>query len=84
MQEVPKQWLAMRVTVSEAEHANCVQDRPFGNLYGRWERLKKGMTAGDELWEFVSPPESWAHRCGRQGYAVVRRGEIVASLMTSV
>ena len=84
MHEVPKQWLAARVTVAEAEHANCVRDTPFGELHGRWERLKKGMAAGDELWEFVSPPESWAHRCGRQGYAVVRRGEIVASLLTSV
>jgi hypothetical protein len=84
MHEVPKQWLATRVTVAEAEHANCVRDTPFGELHGRWERLKKSMAAGDELWEFVSPPESWAHRCGRQGYAVVRRGEIVASLLTSV
>jgi hypothetical protein len=84
MHEVPKHWLATRVTVAEAEHENCVQDRPFGELFARWERLKKGMSAGDELWEFVSPPDSWAHRCGRQGYAVVRRGEVVASLVTSV
>jgi hypothetical protein len=83
MREIPKQWLSARVSVAEAEKANCVSDRPFGGLAGRWERLKEGMAKGDELWEFVSPPESWAHRCGRQGYAVVRRGEIVATLVTS-
>jgi len=83
MRDIPKQWLSTRVTVAEAEHANCVVDRPFGSMSGRWERLKDSMAPGDELWEFVSPPESWAHRCGRQGYAVVRRGEIVAALLTS-
>jgi hypothetical protein len=83
MREIPKQWLSTRVTVAEAENANSVRDRPFGEQYGHWERLKGGMAPGDELWEFVSPPDSWAHRCGRQGYAVVRRGEIVASLLTS-
>jgi hypothetical protein len=83
MREIPKQWLSTRVTVAEAEHANSVLDRPFGEQHGRWERLKGNMVSGDELWEFVSPPESWAHRCGRQGYAVVRRGEVVAALLTS-
>jgi hypothetical protein len=83
MHEVPKQWLSARVTVAEAERANTITNRPFGEQHGRWERLKGNMAAGDELWEFVSPPESWAHRCGRQGYAVVRRGEVVAALVTS-
>ncbi len=83
MQEIPKQWLSTRVTVVEAERANAVGDRPFGTQNGRWERLKGNMASGDELWEFVSPPESWAHRCGRQGYAVVRRGAVVDALLTS-
>jgi hypothetical protein len=83
MAEVPKQWLSARVTVAEAENANTITDRAFGQLHGRWERLKGSMAPGDELWEFVSPPESWAHRCGRQGYAVVRRGAVVAALVTS-
>ena len=34
MREIPKQWLATRVSVAEAEHANCVMDRPFGDHYG--------------------------------------------------
>ncbi len=83
MQDVPKQWLSTRVTVAEAEHANASGDRPFGEQNGQWQRLKAGMAKGDELWEFVSPPESWANRCGRQGYAVVRRGAVVATLLTS-
>jgi hypothetical protein len=83
MREIPKQWLSTRVTIAEAENANPAADRPFGIQHDRWERLKGSMASGDELWEFVSPPESWAHRCGRQGYAVVRRGEVIASLLTS-
>lgn len=83
MHEVPREWLSERVTVADAESANLAGGRPFGPLHGRWEQIKSGMAAGDELWEFVSPPESWAHRRGRQGYALVRRGAVVASLVTT-
>jgi hypothetical protein len=83
MHPIPKEWLASRISVREAEAANSDGGPPFGVLHGQWERLKRALEAGGELWEFVSPPESWAHRRGRQGYALVRRGEVVQSISTT-
>ena len=41
-----------------------------------------GLQEGDELWEFRSPRESWANMAGRAGIALVRNGEVVASIVT--
>jgi hypothetical protein len=83
MTEVPKQWLSERVTIDRAEKENAMGGRPFGHLHRKWNQLKTGIKNGDELWEFVSPPESWAHQKGRQGYAIVRSGQIVSFLLTT-
>jgi len=41
------------------------------------------MGEGDELWEFRSPPACWAHLMGREGYALVRGGQIIESIYTT-
>jgi hypothetical protein len=82
-------WLTRRVTVEEAEAAHLVSsDRlgpkpvPFGFQNARWQELLSEMREGDELWHFSSPPKTWASLSGRAGYAVVRRGRVVASIVT--
>jgi hypothetical protein len=35
------------------------------------------MQPGDELWEYDTGPERWAHLCGEMGYAIVRSGRVV-------
>ena len=35
------------------------------------------LRPGDELWEYATGPESWAHLCGEMGYAIVRNGKVV-------
>jgi hypothetical protein len=83
MTGVPKQWLSEKVSIERAEKENTLTDKPFGHLHRKWQKLKSGIQSGDELWEFVSPPESWAHHMGRQGYAIVRRGQVVEFLLTT-
>jgi hypothetical protein len=77
-------WLSEKVSIKQAEAANLSEGRPFGYQHLKWERLKSHMIPGDELWEFCSPEETWVHLKGRQGYAVVRNGEIVDSIITSM
>jgi hypothetical protein len=38
----------------------------------------------DIVYEFCSPPESWAVLAGRKGYALVRDGEIIDSIITEL
>jgi hypothetical protein len=82
-------WLQKRVTVAEVEAANGVRaDRlgpdpvPFGFQNARWRELLAQMQEGDELWEFCSPEASWRQGAGRAGIALVRNGQVVASLVT--
>ncbi len=48
----------------------------------RWKPFVAQMQPGDELWRFSSPGHTWANLAGRAGYAIVRDGEIVHSLVT--
>ena len=55
---------------------------PFGFTNWQWVTLKSKMIPGDELWEFRSPPDSWAHLCGRAGVSLVRDGQVIDSIVT--
>ena len=48
----------------------------------RWTPLIALMQPGDELWLFRSPDHTWANLAGRAGYAIVRGGEVIHSLVT--
>jgi hypothetical protein len=48
----------------------------------RWKPFVALMQPGDELWRFRSPDHTWANLTGRAGYAIVRNGEILHSLVT--
>ncbi len=84
-----RDWLQKRVTVAEAEAANMVESDqlgpdpvPFGFQNNEWRALLAQMQEGDELWEFCSSWESWQNLAGRAGIALVRNGEVVASVDT--
>jgi hypothetical protein len=83
------EWLRKRITVAEAAarhmiHVNRLgpEPVPFGLQNDRWRAMIGEMQHGDELWEFASSPESWQQLAGRAGIALVRNGEIVASIVT--
>ena len=45
----------------------------------RWMRewIESNFRPGDELWQYNSGDKTWAHLCGRMGYAIVRDGKVV-------
>jgi hypothetical protein len=86
-----KDWLQKRITIAEAEEANMARtDRlgpdavPFGFMNREWREFVAKVCEGDELWEFTSPHETWVDLAGREGIAMVREGEIVAFILTSM
>jgi hypothetical protein len=95
MPPIPKAWLDKKVSIEEAEashpgvHDARVQSmpeiaKPFGFLSSKWEALKAVMQPGDELWTFASPPDSWQDLAGRAGVAVVRDGNPIKIIVTSM
>jgi hypothetical protein len=83
---IPSSWLTERTTVEEAEARHTVaidgSPTPFGYNASAWARLKNRMRPGDEIWNFVSPAESWRALAGRMGVALVRKGVVIDHIVT--
>jgi uncharacterized protein (TIGR02996 family) len=47
------------------------------HVRGMREWVEANLRPGDELWEYDTGGESWAHLCGEMGYAIVRNGKVV-------
>jgi len=84
-----KDWLQQKLTIEEAESKNLIFDSrlgakgvPFGFGYAAWKALIGQMIEGDELWEFVSPADTWQEQGGRAGIVLVRNGEVVDAIVT--
>lgn len=54
----------------------------FGFQNEEWLRLKSQMLTGDILQEFKSPPDTWERLAGRQGFALVRDGKVIDTIVT--
>src|SRR5262249_307979 len=48
----------------------------------KWNPFIAEMMPDDELWMFRRPTHTWANMAGRAGYAIVREGKIIRSLVT--
>jgi hypothetical protein len=75
-------WLQNRVTFAEID--SIYGNSPSENFRREYHEFKAQFQEGDELWYFCSPPESWGKKClaGRAGYMLIRKGEVVASIVT--
>jgi hypothetical protein len=56
--------------------------RPFGEMTLAWQQFLRELREGDELWLFSSPENTFAMKLGCQGYAIVRGGVILHTLVT--
>ena len=70
----PAEWLDEKISLDEAEGARS-------GLRDKWAELKAQMKPGDEIWTFASPPESWKHLAGRSGFALVRNGVAIMTIV---
>lgn len=72
-----EKWLTKKRTIAELDNSFR-----SGYLSAEWEALKAKMIDDDELWEFSSPKEDWDSLAGREGIALVRNGQVIASIVT--
>lgn len=79
-------------TIAEIESKNKVEiekDRkktiiPFGYVNDQWLEIKSKMKKGDKIFEFSTGPDSWANLAGRAGIVVLRKNELVGTLITTM
>ena len=87
-ENVPRDWLRSPVGFGEIEAWLADRARTIGpagdNIASDWQGLKAQMLPGDEIWYFSSGPESWRQLAGREGYALVRDGDVIDSLITGM
>jgi hypothetical protein len=69
--------------ISDSDLQKLVADGLSPRWMEKWRAFIGKMVMGDELWFFESPPESWQAFQGRRGYALIRSGQIVASIVSS-
>ncbi len=69
---------------AEASELSLQGARPFGYLNPEWEALKARMMDGDELWNFSTPEWTWQALCVHQGIALIRNGEVIAHIVTTL
>ena len=86
--EVPRNWLLSIVSVEDIDAWQAARaksgPRPRDLLQTEWQMLKAKMLPGDEIWYFSSDPESWRHLAGREGYALVRDGDVIGAIVTGM
>jgi hypothetical protein len=72
----------MSYGLSEADFKRLFAEGPSPEWKDTWQAFIDQAVDGDELWSFKSPPETWNTFAGRSGYALVRSGHIISSIVT--
>ncbi len=89
--EFPDAWLRTKISIEDAEKHNMttlseVGSKPiaFGHLNRQWNKFKQIIMPSDELWEVRSPQEEWDRSAGVAGFCIIRKGKVIASILTQM
>ena len=81
--KVDLEWLTQRVeNAPTAQHRNLA-DMPALRIRMAWQKLKNEAKDGDELWAFENPSNTWKKLGHHTGYAIVRNGKIIKSIVVT-
>lgn len=78
--KIPFEWLTQRVENRPTAQHRGLAPMAALRIRREWEKLKAGAAEGDEVWAFANPSNTWKRLGKHTGYALVRHGEIVASV----
>ena len=88
MDPIETDWLLEHLTVDEAEAKHMVHTErlgpdpvPFGFMNTQWQAMLSLMEEGDQLWSFCSTGECWNSLAGREGIALLRKGQVIETLV---
>ena len=81
--KIPSEWLTQRVENRPIATHRDLPPMPALRIRREWEKLKAQAVEGDELWAFANPSNTWKKLGKHTGYAIVRKGKIVQSVVVT-
>ena len=76
-EELVLSWRIHKTSFAEIESKNDLSE-----VAPEWQAFKSQLKPADELWYFRSPPATWQHLMGWEGYAIFRDDKLVATFTT--
>lgn len=76
-------WLTQRVDAPPTSFGASRSEMSALRIRMEWQKLKRKATTGDEIWAFTNPTSSWKRYGKNTGYALVRDGVILESIVVS-
>lgn len=77
------EWLTQRVDDAPTSYHRDLPPAAVLRTRMAWQKLQRQAREGDELWAFSSPSGSWKKQSKYSGYALVRDGQIVDTVVVS-
>lgn len=76
-------WLTQRVENAPTSYHRDLPEMAALRIRMAWQKLKRQAKDGDEVWAFTNPSETWKKQGKHTGYALVRNGGIVESVVVT-
>jgi hypothetical protein len=81
--KVDLEWLTQRVENAPTSQHRNLPEMPALRIRMAWQKLKNEAREGDELWAFENPANTWKKLGHHTGYAIVRNGKVVKSVVVT-
>lgn len=81
--KIPAEWLTQRVENAPLSQHRTLSQMASMRIRMAYDKLKKELKEGDELWAFENPSNTWKKLGKHSGYAIVRNGKIVKSTVVT-
>jgi hypothetical protein len=80
---IPTEWLTQRVENAPTSYGGGPGPADALRVRMAWQKLKRQAGEGDELWAFANPAASRGRTGSPAGYALVRDGKVVQSVVVT-
>jgi hypothetical protein len=81
--KIPADWLTQKAGNQPTAEHRGLPDMAALRIRRDWQKLKAQAQEGDEVWAFANPSNTWKKLGKQTGYAIVRDGKIVQSVVVT-
>lgn len=79
--KITNEWLTQRVENAPTSYHRNLPDMAALRIRMAWQKMKRSAQEGDEVWAFQNPSNTWKRMGKQSGYALLRNGKIVESVV---